>query len=300
MVERVKREKTVDASSVFSKGCLVHLKIRCWGARSKLDENFFSEQMPVEIVRAVYDLLTDKTYLRQLHEMRSEAKRFVARYSLPFPVDGLVFILKQNITIVDEGLRRRREEFLSKVEQFLSGYEADKRDFQKKYPHLYRPEKYPSQDVMRRIFRFEWYFRHFVAPDRSLEVLPPEVYEEEVRKIQAEARRMRDVAISTIAQKFLSKIESLKEQCSRDKINTATVNSLKQFLDDFSSSWDGFLGYQKLSSLVEECKDALDGIGAEELRYDDDFRSLIGKKMESIIGDFSKIADVRLRRKIDF
>lgn len=299
-IERIKRDVNADID-VFSRGSLCHVHIRCWGAMSRLGEEFYGEKMPPEIVRAVYDLLKDKTALKDLHAMRDEAHRFVDRFSMPYPVPGLSFILKQDIEAVDAGLRRREEEFGGALTKFLASYEADVADFANTYPHLYKPKRYPSLDQMRDRFHFSWVFRMFQVPTEKMSVLPPEVYKEELNKMRAEALRMRDVAISAIGAQFLKKIEALGEQCKDGgMVHTSTVNSLRDFLDRFDKSWDGYLGHQKLSEMVEQCKHYLDDVGADEIRLDDDFRKMVGDKMAGISKQFRSIADARLKRRLDF
>ena len=305
----IKRNKRgTEDINVFSQGVLVSLRIRCYGARSRVPESFYQDnkKMPTDITRAVQDILplvggVSKTALKELHEMRDEAKRYLYRYSLPHPVDGLVFILKKDIPDVDEGLKRRQEAFLDKVDIFDAGYPNAVQDYAAKYPEQYEAykDRYPDPEEMQHRFSFEWSFRHFVVPDQALSVLPPEVYKEELEKVRQDARRMRDTAVSAIGQEFLKRIDSLKDQCQTGTINTGTVDALKTFLDKFVDGWDDYLGHAQLAEMVEEVKEHLDGIGAEELRIDEGFRALVGSKMEEVCQQFQNIADVRLHRRID-
>lgn len=288
-----------DDVNVFSQGVLVHLQVSCWGASAKLEKEHLGEEVPKEIVRAVYDLLDDKTFLEDLHSIRSEAKRFLYRNSLPFPVDGLVFIPKPSIERIDEGLKTRRGHFEEAVEDFLRTYESKRSAFAEKYPKIYQPQKYPSVSQMAYRFRFNWSFRHFTVPDAEMSLLPPELYKEEERKFKAEMRQMKDTAISVIGQEFIKKIDILKEQCFDDNINTATVNAFHTFLDKFDNLWKGFVGHAALKRMIEEAKEYMDGTEADMLRADDSFRQLVGNKMKDITEQFQKIPDARLKRKLD-
>lgn len=298
----IKRNRlTSDDSAinkVFSEGVLVCLHIRCWGATSRLAEEFYSEDMPTEICRAVYDLLPTKTFLEQLHGMRNEAKRYLYTHSMPFPIDGFVFVLKQDIEAVDAALVRRKEDFDQKVDQWLATYEHEVQDYAQKYPHLYKPEKYPTRAAMRGKFEFKWIFRRFDVVGTA-DVLPPEIYRQQVLAAQNEVRQMVDMAISAIGQQFMERIKSFQGQCVNGRINTTTLTNLKAFLDNFENKWDDYIGHEQLAAIVEECKGYLDGLDAEDLRYGTELRAVIADRMQGVIGQFNGVADVRLHRKLD-
>jgi hypothetical protein len=300
-MSRVKRNKLGgDADGqVFQTGAMINLKVRCWGASSVLNEDFFGDQMPAEIVRAVYDLLPNKTFLEQLHGMRNEAKRYLYRKSMPFPIDGFVFILKVDIPEVERNLQARKEEFLDKVEQFLEVYESEVRKFATDYSQLYNPDKYPTVAEMRTRFKFQWVYRHFDVQG-TMDVLPPEVFQSQMREARDEVREMVDMAVRAIGKQFIDKITSLQSQCSNGKINTATVDSLHDFMSNFEGKWDGYIGHQKLREMVAECKEYIGGVGADDLRYGEDLRGMIADKMQGIMNDFQETADARLHRRIDY
>ena len=297
-IKRNKQSRDAD-SKVFQEGALVNLHIRCWGASASLNEEFFGEAMPPEIVRAVYDLLGDKSKIKGLHDQRDESKRYLYRYSLPFPQDGLVFILKADIEMVNEGLIRRRGIFQESVEDFLRIYDAEVAKFAQNYPALYNPHKYPTVAEMRARFKFRWTFRHFDVSG-TLGVLPPSVYKEQMQSAREEIKQMVNMAVRTIGQQFLERIKSIQTQCSSGNINTATVHNLHEWLDSFGSKWDGYIGHQKLREMVAECKAYLDGVDAEDLRYGDSLRDMVANGMQGIINDFQNIADARLHRRLDF
>ena len=298
-MSRVKRNKLgEDDSQVFQRGAMINLRCRCWGASAVLNEDFFGDQMPAEIVRAVYDLLPNKTFLEQLHSMRNEAKRYLYRASMPFPIEGFVFVLKSDIPEVERNLQARREEFMDKVEQFLEVYEVEVNKFARDYSHLYNPDKYPTVAEMRTRFKFDWKYRHFDVQG-TMDILPPEVYQDQLRQAKSEVREMVDMAVRAIGKQFIDKITALQSQCSSGKINTATIDNLHDFLDDFENKWDGYVGHRKLREMVAECKAYVSNVGADELRYGEDLRGVIADKMQGIISDFETTADARLHRRID-
>lgn len=296
----VKRNRLGDlGEDVFSRGALVTLQTRCWGAVSVLPEEFYGDQMPPEVCRAVFDLLPDKTKLNQIKEVRDEAKRYLYKYSLPAPVDGFVFILKKDIPTVQEGLNYRKQIFFESVDEFIAQYEEEKGKFQQQHPHLFIPEKYPSPTELRGKFRFRWLFRHFTVTGTS-EVLPPEVYEEQLAQARKDLREMIDTGIRTIGAQFYDAIRKIRDQCGDGKVNTATINNFHNFLEDFEGKWDEYLGHGRLREMVRECKQYLEDVDAADIRNSDELRGLISEGMQEVIEKFEKTADARLHRKLDF
>ncbi len=296
MSER-ERRKNVD---VFSEGILCILTIRCWGASSKLDDKHFGEKMPKELVNASYSLLENKTILEDLHSMRNKAKRFLDRVSLPFPIDGIAFIPKMAIEEIDVGLKRWEKQFNERLEDLMMAYDQIKKSYAEKYPHLYKPEKYPTKEVLRERFCFEWSFRQLQVPSQENSVLSPLMLEEERKKFKNDMTKMRNMAVSAVGQQFISKIESLKKQCLGEKINTQTIDGLADFFDRFERLWGTFVSHKDLKNVIAKAKKYMNGTDAEMLRADEGFRRYIGEKMEKITDEFDKIADVRLKRKLVF
>lgn len=300
-IQRVKVAKDQKAEeNVFANGCLVRLKTRCWGGYSRLDDSFIIDSVPKEMVRAVADLLADKTKLDIVRYIRDEAKRFICMHSLPSILEGFEFIPKEKIEHVDEGLKGRQERYFEAVEDFLAVYERLQQETAEKAPALYRPEKYPSVAAMRGHFDFQWYFRVFAVPDSSSSILPASVYKEEMRKFKEEIQEMKEMAVSEIGQQFLKKINKLKDQCVGGKIvSTATVETLHKFLDGFEGEWGTYFCHQELKKVINECKDYMVGTDAEMLRADDGFRDMIGNAMTDIADKFEKIGGTRVTRRLD-
>lgn len=296
----IERNGPEAQNDVFSNGVLIYLHARCWGASSRLDKKHLGE-LPKDIVRGMYDLLKDKTYLAGVHNVRNEAVNFIGDNSLPFPIAGLHFVPKKLIFEMDMKLKTYRNRFWAAVEEFLENYSSLVEDYAKEYPDLYEPAKYPSKSQLRTRFCFDWIFRHFNVPEVSLEVLSPEVYEEELKKFQSEMRQMRDMAVSAVGQRFIEKIESLRDQCldSSGSINTATVNAVHSFLDRFDHLWDGFIAHPQLKEQIDKCKEYMAGTDADMLRTDESFKNMVGGKMTEIVDHLDDLADARLHRRLD-
>jgi hypothetical protein len=186
------------------------------------------------------------------------------------------------------------------VVEDLVAHKDELRDaFLEKYPSLYRPDKYPNEYALRARFKFEWVFRHFNPPAEELSILPPDIYEQELRKWQAEARGIRDSVISTVGGAFMSKIDSIRKQCFNGTINAGSLRSIHEFFGRFEELWGGFIGHEQLKDKIAEAKVYLDGTDASMLNADEDFRSLVGDKMLNIMSEINATGDARLHRSLD-
>lgn len=285
--------------NVLSKGVLVSVSIRCWGASARLDLSEFGSDIPKEIVRGMYDLIEDKSLLKAIEGIRGDVKRFLYRNSIPFPVNGLVFVSRSAITKIDGYCKAKKTEFDELVDEFVGRYSGYVGTFEEKYPNLYEAKKYPSVAMLKGKFSFTWAFRHFTVPDKEISVLSPELYEEEVSKFKAEIREMSDIAISTLGNTFIKKIEKLKEQCRDGHINKATVDGVNKFLEKFSDLWNDVVDHDELKGMIEKCKDYLEGVDADVIKADDNFRHLLGTKIEEITDEYMSSKDTRLTRRLD-
>ena len=70
-------------------GALCQLKMGRWDASVKMKKGELGGSVPQEIVRAMQDLVEDRTLLKDLATIRRSAKGLLMRNSLPFPVDGV-------------------------------------------------------------------------------------------------------------------------------------------------------------------------------------------------------------------
>jgi hypothetical protein len=78
----------------IQEGVLCQLKIGHWSATTRLNSNQLGEEIPKDIVRAMQDLLTDKSLTESLLSIKRKALRILKDNSLDFPVDGVFGCLK--------------------------------------------------------------------------------------------------------------------------------------------------------------------------------------------------------------
>lgn len=296
---RVRKEDKVDATNVFAKGALINLKVRAWGASAKLDVTELG--IDLEIVRAMNDLIEDKSSLKLMSSIKNEAKRHIQINSLPFPVDGLYFIPKDRVIEVDDYLNIKKYEYTNVLEKFIEQYDELKENFKQKYPNFYKESKYPTKAKLMSMFQFEWTWRTFSVPDEELQMLSPELYRREVEKFKKEINEMKDYAVSTIGRELVQRINNLKDSCFGERrVNQGTINGINDVLEKFYTLWNGFVDDKDLRSIIKDCQNMLDGIDAESIRDNIDLKEAIGRAAGELVKNIKELPNPVVQRALDF
>lgn len=287
-----------EESNIFSKGCNVIFKSRFWGASKKLQPEHLGD-LPEKIIHATRDLLTDRTALDAVNWVRADAKRFIKGNSVYSPITNVDFIPKGRIRLVDDGLKYRKEKATRNVEVLIDQLSELESRYASEYPDLYSAGDYPTPAQLRSNFTFYWVFRAFVMPDKELQLLDPDMYEAEVKKMRTEVKEVSDGLVSIVAEQFYSRIDKLKEQCLFGNVSQQTVKSVHDVLEKFDNLWDGFVSHDTLRKSIQDIKDYMDGTNTGMLKADDDFRKIVGNKMSEICSTIKNSEDPRLTRKLN-
>lgn len=288
MAQKRNKEAKEVTVNVWTEGVLVHAEIRAWGATAKLDDDQLPNELPVEIVRAVRDLLTPSgmALLKDYSRVRNEVKGWLYRNSLPFPVQGMVFVRKAMLEEVDAKLKNYREQAIEIAEEFIKTAKELEAQYAKEYPKFYDAAKYPSEAQLRSRFVFRWSFRSFQPPDSEFAVLSPELYQREVDKFNADVTWMKDATSAMFAKAVIGRLGELQKQCEDGTVYSQTVDSVNGLIEKFDTLFSGYVNRDKLTDLMGEVKDYMQGTDAEMLRADETFRTVVGKKMDKVVNTF--------------
>lgn len=292
--------KEVDFKDLYLNGVLVSLQVRMWGATTKYDkERLLIKDEDKEVVRAVQDLIADKSKLELLRTIKNESLGWIKRNSLPSPVREMEFLPKHKIEAADEFLQGQQKRFIEAAEDLVKVYDDLKKDFAEKHPEIYKPEKYPSKEQLRDRFEFRYTFRMFNVPDATLSAVSPEIYNKEVKKFKDEMEEMKTLIISEVGKEFLARIDSLKKQCiDGENISSRTITAINGLLEKFDDLWDGFVFDKALRETVADIREYMEGTDAEMLKVDNDFRKMVGNKMTEVASELEKIKEVKPKRAL--
>ena len=286
-------------SEQLQEGALCQLKIGRWDASVKMPNDKLGKDIPKEIVRAVQDLIEDRTLLNDLATIKRMAKGFLWRNSLPFPVDGVFWIPKKDIVRIDEKFMELQTEHFERVEKLLENYNKLIQNFKDKYPKYYRKDKYPTINRLRSKYYFYWNFFHFEIPSKKTKILSPEIYKREQEKFQGMVKQMEEMTINIIGNTLIDRFNSLAKQCDSGKINSATVNSFSTFIKKWDDLWKDHIDDRKMKNIMIMLKRHMKGMTTDRLKDNESFREKMGEYASKAINKITKIESFELKRKLD-
>lgn len=283
----------------LQEGVLCQLKMGRWDASKRMDKSKLGDDIPKEIVRAMQDLIEDRTLLKDLATVRRSAKGLLQRNSLPFPIDGVFWVKKERINFLDGEFKAFQKMNDKRLEKLLKKYKDMKADFKKKYPDYYDPKNYPTESRLRQKFYFYWNFFQINIPDKSTKILSPAVYKRETEKLRNMVNQMEEMTINLIGNMLDRRINKLASQCESGNINAGTVNSIDRFIKRWDELWRDHVDERKMKMVMARLKKEMKNASAERLKNNEDFREKMGGKLENIMEKLHQIPDFELKRKLD-
>lgn len=280
-------------------GALCSLKMGRWDARAKLDPKKLGKDIPAEILRVSRDLIEDRTILTSLAANRRDAKSELVFNSIPFPVEAVHWIPKDNIVTLDEYFIKRKAANQKLVDQLVENKSKLEANFKKKYPKYYDPSKYPSKEMIRAKFYFHWNFFQITLPDKGTDILSPKMYKREAEKFQGMIKEMEEMTISLAGHMITRRLERLQNQCSNEKFNAGTINAINKLLGRWEDLWNGHVDDKKFKSIMRSLRLMMKKTDADRLRGNEDFRNKTEKKIGSILKDLKAVPDYKLKRRLD-
>jgi len=102
----------------------VMVNVRCgwWGAMARYDENKLGKDVPKKIVRAVQDLLEDKSLIDEARTIQRKLKGFIGNNSLPCPIDGVYLVAKDRVPVIHDKVNESIELMSIPVNKLVSNY----------------------------------------------------------------------------------------------------------------------------------------------------------------------------------
>ena len=285
--------------NMCEKGCLVQLSVSRWGAIRKIDKSKLAKMVSSPEWLNATKKLVDPEALKPICKVGNSARSYLTSISLPFPLQGLVFVPKEMISRVDTGLNEFKTEFSEAVNEFIGEYDSLRETAMIYLEDLFNEIDYPV-DVKKK-FSFAWRFIILDVPDGKAGLLAPEVYEREKEKFIQTMEEAREMAINSLREEFASMVERVTDRFSmgpdgKPKIfkNTA-VQSFYDFFETFKER--NIFRDEELAQLVTRAREVLSGSSPEDVRSDESLRTSIRAGMQDVEVTMADILD-RPRRKI--
>jgi hypothetical protein len=220
--------------------------------------------------------------------------------SLPFPEPGVRLIRRDKI-----------EEFMSLMEEYRAELAGAVVDLDRHYGELksvacdrlgrlFNPSDYP--ETLIGLFNVSWDFPSVEPPD-YLKELNPALYEAERARVAARFDEAVQMAEQAFLDEFGKLVSHLTERISgvgedgKPKVfRDSAVGNLGEFFERFKSL--NVRSNDQLDELVSQAQQAVRGVGARDLRANNDLRKRVATQLSGVQSALDGLMVDRPRRKI--
>ena len=285
--------------NIFEMGCLIQLSSSAWGARRKIKTEQITDLAGANEWLSTHKKLIDPCALKPICKVVNAARSYLSGMSLPFPINGMVFVPKEMISRVDEELDRFKSDFDSEVEEFISRYDGLREVALVYLGDLFDETDYPVD--IRSKFSFAWRFIVLDVPNGKSGLLAPEVYEREKAKFVQTMEEARELAIVSLREEFSGMIKRVTERFTNGNdtktkvFKNGTINNFYEFFETFKER--NIFRDSELAELVSQAEAILGGKTAETIRSNDQLKEQIKNEMAEVEKSMEDILS-RPRRRI--
>lgn len=271
------------SNDIFSKGCLVKVSVSQWGARTKIPSKALVADSGVDLSYVgASKRLVDARALRDLTSLVTEAKSWLFAQSLPFPLDGVVFVPTDSIEKVNAKLEVFQKLYEELADNFAAEYPQLREAARASLGTLYAESDYPA--TVRDRFSFSWQFLSLAPGDEKL--LSPALVAQERAKFQQLIAEATEAAVSELRVRFATVVDHMVERLTGEEDGKAKVfrdslvGNLKTFLDSFETL--NVADDAAMAALVKNARKAIEGVDAPDLRKDDGLRGRVAERMAEV------------------
>lgn len=285
--------------NLFEKGCLIQLSVSKWGGVKKIDTNKVAQMVESSAWVVATKKLVDPASLKPICKVGNAARTYINSVSLPFPLQGMVFVPKEMISTVDQRLTEFKREFQEAVDDFVNEYDTLRQTATVYLGDLFNEVDYPVD--IRTKFSFAWRFIMLDVPNGKSGILAPEVYEREKQKFVQTMEEARSLAIESLREEFASMVERITERFTQTAdgkpkvFKNATVDSFYDYFETFKQR--NIFNDDQLTSLVGQAQQLLGNTSPESIRSSETLKNRIQKGMVDIETAMAEVFN-RPRRKI--
>ncbi len=294
---------TITSENIFEKGLLINLKMGAYQGRKKLSQEQL-KGLPTEIVRGVYDIFEEefKKLLQEIYSHDMETRGRVKDMSVPFPIDGVYFLLSKAVMKATEFLKKRKIERDELIAIAANNYEDAIEKFAEKYPEYYREAraKYPSQNGFMDKYHFSYQLFTIAKPNENLEFVSSDAYKDEIVKFKNDVETMKREVIGIIYSELLGKVQQLKKQCTDGKPSQRTLNNLDKFFMKIDEVYSDFIDRKDIKETISLIKAQITGVDAKGLRESSDFKKEFKEGMAKALESIKNLPDIELTRSLEF
>lgn len=265
----------------------------------KAASNFAADAERVSARKKLID--TRAQAYREVTAIMSRAKEIWVDMTTPYPENGVRLIRKGKISELVERIVALNVELGIKTAALDLAYADLKQESRAKLGELFNEGDYPSS--IGGAFSFELDFPS-IAPPEYLQQLNPELYQQQVERIQARFDEAVQLAQDAFTSEFASLLANLTERLAPGKdgksktFKASTVENLKEFFGRFQELNVG--GNEALEAMIAKAKEIVGATDAEGLRKDVFLREQIREKLAAVAVELDPLIVNKPKRMFQF
>jgi len=249
--------------------------------------------------KRLFDLKNDG--YRNVVKTISRARAYWESMTITHPMESVRIIRRDRVDEFADRIEEYRSELKNKVDYLQHNYwESMVDEAKRNLGSLYNPEDYPADITSQ--FKIEWQLLNIEPPD-YLRQLNPNVYDEQVKLMQSQI----ETAITKVEGEFLNEFASMVgflaerledgEDGKKKVFRNSAIENLKMFFNRFDDL--KVRSNPQFDALIEQAKNVVSGVRAEDVRKSDALRASIRDSMQRIGDKASEQIVAKPSRKIE-
>jgi hypothetical protein len=268
---------------------ILQLQLRRPGSKRKVSTDEIdagdADKKLLSVAKDIYN--SDELEAIVAHD--TETRTFLRSISVPNTLlkGGHYCLRTEAVQMVDEYLDAREAESNGLIADFLGAYPTLKKIAQENLGKLFDERDYPSEDQLRRAFRWSVTWLALETPE-ALKKVRAAMYDREQKKL----RKRFDEAAANVTVVLRQQVAALVSHMVDQLGTNPATGKRKGFRDSLVSNFREFLtkfpfrnlGDDDLTKLVTDAGKLLDGVDPDMLRKNDGLRESVAAGFEGIKG----------------
>jgi hypothetical protein len=288
-----------DASELVDRTVFLKVSFGILGNSKKVSgSEVLNTDADVDRVRVSKTLLEAAEY-EAIKKADTKMRTYLYNTCLPFDM-GIMLLPWGLVETVDARLKEYAKERAALVDDFIKVYPTLCEDARTHLGSLYNEADYPSVDVIKARFSFQFRLLSLSVPGK-LKSISAAMFAQETEKAAAQIQSALENITLLMRQELLDMVTNLEDRLTPGyegkpkKFKETTVTNLQEFLNGFDIR--NVAGDEELSKLVAKAKEIVGGTSAATLRSSDDFKEKVRAGMAAVKEQLSGLVEEKAGRK---
>jgi len=287
-----------DASELVDKTVFLKVSFGILGNSKKVSgSDVLNTDADVDRVKVSKTLLESSEY-EAIKKADTKMRTYLYNTCLLFDM-GIMLLPWGLVETVNARLEEYAQERGALVNDFIKVYPKMCEDARQHLGSLYNEADYPSVDVIKAKFSFQFRLLSLSVPGK-LKSISAAMFKQETEKAAAQIQSALDDITLLMRQELLDMVTNLEDRLTPGdegkpkKFKETTVTNLQSFLDGFDIR--NVAGDEELSKLVAKAKEIVGGTSAPTLRSSDEFREKVRSGMAAVKEQLAGLVEEKGRK----